>query len=105
MATEWKCIKQLGSVKTGEKTDVKLSVDSDGERAILNIRQYVNGTTPTKKGFSIDVENEELMTLVYNALGLMLDKPVKVAPPVLVPEPEKMSKNAKKRLARLGVSV
>lgn len=101
---EWKNVKELGQVKLGDKTALKATVDTDGSRYVLNFREYVNGTTPTRKGIALDMENEEAMLLIYNALAVALDKPAKKATPVPVVEDKPaLSRNAKKKLARMGV--
>ena len=40
MSKQWETLKELAKVKVGEKTDVKVSVDSNGERAVMNIRTF-----------------------------------------------------------------
>lgn len=103
--TNWKCLKNLGAVKLGDKTELRITIDTDGEKAMLNLRSWVNGTTPTKKGIAFDLDNEELLLAVYNAIGIALDKPVKVAPAKAVEAKPELSKNAKRKLERYGVTV
>ena len=101
---EWTTVKNLGAVSLGEKTELKLSIDTDGVKAVLNLRAWVNGTTPTKKGIALDLDNEDALLAVYNAIGIALDKPARAK---AEPAPAKptMSKNAKRKLERYGVTV
>lgn len=102
----WSKIKDLGIYKIGEKTESRISLDSDGQRFVLNIRNWTQNSKGeeqvTRNGYAIDLENEELLTGLYNALGQMLDKPKAKAK---APKEKELSPEAKKRLARMGIAM